>query len=82
MQFSMDLVNCYNQKNKLWGIQVSEAWKAAIFKQYLKAISRVALTNQIERGVLSFFKGNLTVPKNQTNLNLPKGGKQITTLNS
>lgn len=39
-----------------------------------------ALTDQIERGVLCFFKGNLTVSKNQTNLDLQKGGKQLVTL--
>lgn len=35
------------------------------------------LTNQIERGVLSFLKGNLAVSKNQTNLDLQKEGKEI-----
>lgn len=38
------------------------------------------LTNQIERGVLSLLKGNLTVSKNQTNLNLQRDGKEIITL--
>lgn len=38
------------------------------------------LTNQIERGVLSFLKGNLAVSKNQTNLNLQREGTEIITL--
>lgn len=39
-----------------------------------------ALTDQIERGVLSFLKGNLTVSENQTNLDLQTEGKEIITL--
>lgn len=49
-------------------------------QQISSIISLFLLTNQIERGVLSFLKSNLTVSKNQTNLNLQREGKEIITL--
>lgn len=58
----------------LWGLKSSKLW--AVFLSSHK----VALTNQIERGILSFFKGHLAVSKNQTHLNLKKRKSPLVTL--